>query len=366
MKRTTIAQEFDAILNVVASHPKGIGLLDIRKALSTMAVGSASLRTLQRRLAALVESGRLIHEYRNLVHVYKCRVPVLPGPVRRIMEPEATYEAHLPVSAEGEEIRALIRKPLADRTPIGYDRKFLENYKPGTTRYLSDAILLYLHEIGRTAFMGQAPGTHANSILDRLRVDISWSSTRLEGCVYTRSDVQKLIESSKPHVNRYALEPRMVLNHKAAIEMLLKNPSIDVATIRQLHALLSQYARSAASLKSKLVEKRFHLFIEKAALIPDPFEQTFFLLVQLPYLQPFTDANKPLSRLAANIPLFKRNLCPLSFVDVPMLAYVEGTLGVYELRRIELLRDVFVWAYEQSCKRYTTPQADWPGLGQGR
>jgi len=27
-------------------------------------------------------------------------------------------------------------------------------------------------------------------------------------------------------------------------------------------------------------------------------------------------------------------------------------LGVYELNRIELLRDVFVWAYERSCQQY--------------
>ena len=32
--------------------------------------------------------------------------------------------------------------------------------------------------------------------------------------------------------------------------------------------------------------------------------------------------------------------------------YVEGTLGVYELRRVELLRDMFSWAYERSCRRY--------------
>ena len=31
---------------------------------------------------------------------------------------------------------------------------------------------------------------------------------------------------------------------------------------------------------------------------------------------------------------------------------MEGTLGVYELKRVELLRDVFVWAYERSCQRY--------------
>jgi hypothetical protein len=46
----------------------------------------------------------------------------------------------------------------------------------------------------------------------------------------------------------------------------------------------------------------------------------------------------------------RNNLCPLSFIDVPKRAYVEGTLGVYELNRIELLRDVFVWGYERSVK----------------
>jgi Fic family protein len=62
--------------------------------------------------------------------------------------------------------------------------------------------------------------------------------------------------------------------------------------------------------------------------------------------------NKRVSRLAANIPLIRRNLCPLSFVDVPERDYIDGILGVYELNKIELLRDVFAWAYERSCARY--------------
>ena len=41
-----------------------------------------------------------------------------------------------------------------------------------------------------------------------------------------------------------------------------------------------------------------------------------------------------------------------SFVDVPERAYIDGTLGVYELNRVELLCNVFVWAYERSCARY--------------
>jgi hypothetical protein len=59
------------------------------------------------------------------------------------------------------------------------------------------------------------------------------------------------------------------------------------------------------------------------------------------------------SRVAANIPLIKHNLAPLSFVDTPVQTYVDAILGVYELNRVELLRDLFAWAYERSCQRYT-------------
>jgi len=68
----------------------------------------------------------------------------------------------------------------------------------------------------------------------------------------------------------------------------------------------------------------------------------------------FEDVNKRVSRLAANIPLIRENLCPLSFVDVPKRAYIDGVLGVYELNRVDLIRDVFVWAYERSSARYST------------
>jgi Fic family protein len=100
------------------------------------------------------------------------------------------------------------------------------------------------------------------------------------------------------------------------------------------------------------LEELFAIILGMAAEIIDPFEQAFFAMVHLPYLQPFEDVNKRVSRLAANISLIQRNLCPLSFIDVPERAYVDAILGVYELNRIELLRDVFVWAYERSCQQY--------------
>ena len=52
--------------------------------------------------------------------------------------------------------------------------------------------------------------------------------------------------------------------------------------------------------------------------------------------------NKRVSRLAANIPLIKRNLAPLSFIEVPRRTYTQAVLGVYELNKIDLLKDVFL------------------------
>ncbi|MEM9481880.1 MAG: Fic family protein, partial [Verrucomicrobiota bacterium] len=69
-------------------------------------------------------------------------------------------------------------------------------------------------------------------------------------------------------------------------------------------------------------------------------------------LQPFEDVNKRVSRLAANISLVQRNLCPLSFTDVTQDDYVSALLGVYELNRVDYLRDLFLWAYRRSAERY--------------
>lgn len=95
------------------------------------------------------------------------------------------------------------------------------------------------------------------------------------------------------------------------------------------------------------------MMLEKVNQIEDPFEQAFFIMVQQPYLQSFDDVNKRVSRLAANISLNKKNLVPISFVDVPNSLYTKGVLAVYELNRIELLKDVFLWAYERSSARYS-------------
>jgi Fic family protein len=60
------------------------------------------------------------------------------------------------------------------------------------------------------------------------------------------------------------------------------------------------------------------------------------------------DVNKRTSRLLANLPLFGANLCPRTF------------LGVYELTRVELLRDLYLWAYERSTQEYLSIRQELP------
>ena len=160
----------------------------------------------------------------------------------------------------------------------------------------------------------------------------------------------------------------MILNHKAAIEMLVDQAheiGFNRYTILNLHAMLADNLlgnpHAGGRLRRipvgvdgtvyhplevpQLIEECFEQILDTADAITDPFEQAFFALVHLAYLQGFEDVNKRVSRLAANIPLIRGNLSPLSFVDVPERAYIDGVMAIYELNRVELLRDVFVWAY---------------------
>lgn len=92
--------------------------------------------------------------------------------------------------------------------------------------------------------------------------------------------------------------------------------------------------------------------LAKAARISDPFEQSFFLLVHIPYLQPFADVNKRTSRIASNIPLLKADLAPMSFFAIDDHDYIHGLLGVYELNDVSLLREAFVNGYIETARRY--------------
>jgi len=368
-----IAVNTDArVLEEIGRHADGIGM----DALHASVEDAISRRSLQRRLAQFVVEGRLIKEGKQRGVRY--RLAPITGDANIIL-PSVTVEAYgevyVPLSAEGQEIKNLVRQPRQLRTPVGYNQSFLEAYYPNETSYLPDELREQLRMVGTPPDGARPAGTFARDILNRLLIDLSWASSRLEGNTYSRLDTQRLIDFGQAAEGKDALETQMILNHKAAIELLVNEADlVDFApyTIFSLHALLSDGLLADRSACGRIrhrpvdiggsvympiampqrLDELFRIILSMAKEIRDPFEQAFFVMVHLPYLQPFEDVNKRVSRLAANIPLIRHNLCPLSFIDVPERAYVDAMLGVYELNRIELLRDVFVWAYERSCQHY--------------
>lgn len=376
MSRNISQEHVDAILKKFKDFSLGARLTDLLVSLHL------PRRSLQRYLSYLVKEGNLCISGKGRATkyflTYKMTASSIsnhPLMVRETPEVVPEKEKTISLSYAALSIQSAVRQPIQMRRQVGYNGAFLKKYIPNKTYYLSEDIRNHLFEVGKSPDGERPAGTYARQILDRLLIDLSWNSSRLEGNTYSLLETERLLELGETTENKDTREAQMILNHKAAIEFLVESADqigFDQYSILNLHALLADNLlldeRACGALRAQpvgiaksvykplampqLISEYFDEILKKASAIKDPFEQSFFIMVQLPYLQPFLDVNKRVSRLAANIPFIRENLSPLSFVDVPEQVYVSGLLGVYELNRIELLRDLFVWAYERSSGVY--------------
>lgn len=354
-------RDIELILDLVSRFSEGASVEEILIGLNP----PPPRRTLQYRLASLAKQG-----YLEATGSTKKRLYRLSSKEPLAIKQKGT----IPLSTTARSIQSEVSRPIQERRHIGYNRDFLDQYRPNVTYYLPEMDRLKLFEMGKTD--GSRPaGTYARQIYNRLLIDLSWNSSRLEGNTYSLLETERLLELGEAAEGKDRRETQMILNHKAAIEFLIEsaqNLGIDRYTILNIHALLSDELlpdQACGSIRTipvsiggsvylplgipQLISECFQQILDTAKAIQNPFEQAFFLMVHLPYLQPFEDVNKRVSRLAANLPLIRENLSPLSFVDVSEKIYISGLIGVYELNRVELLREIFVWAYERSCSRYS-------------
>ncbi|NJM37863.1 MAG: Fic family protein [Akkermansiaceae bacterium] len=393
----------ERILQILSAAPQGLSSEEIN-----LKIDGGPRRTLQRKLAEMLQTGVIVRAgaaRATLYYANRAKItpiapiaPIAPesrqNPIQYRVSPNefvssvrenpAEYnpkrisESGPKYTEASQEVVSIIRTPQHLRNPTGYRREFLDAYQPNETYYLPEELREKLRLIGKNdAYDNLAPGTHARQVLDRLIIDLSWNSSRLEGNTYSLLETDFLLEQGKSNEPLRAKEAVMLLNHKSAIEFLVEDPDalkFNRYTFLNLHAALTADLMSNYEAEGKLrevpvgiggsvyhpcnkpqvIEECFDLILQKAATIHDPLECCFFLMVHLPYLQPFEDGNKRTSRLAANIPLIKSNMSPLSFVGVPIRSYADGILAIYELNRIEPMLDVFAWAYEQSAGKYMT------------
>ena len=363
------------ILKLIHENNK-TSLQDIARAAGLIVHLAKNRRAIQRVLAKMIESKSIQTQGHARARIY---IPA--GLIQHVTLVAAIEEPFTNIDLSTSSIKLLeyVSQPIRTRIPVGYNQSFLRQYDPGKTQYLSDSLREELFHCGNMENIERKAGTYVRNILNRLLIDLSWNSSRLEGNTYSLLETKRLIELGENASGKDATEAQMILNHKNAIEYIVEasdETKTNKHQICSIHALLSENLLGDSSASGRLrnlavgisgtvylpldnphvLRECFDIFIEKLNLIQDPFEQSFFALVQLSYMQAFEDVNKRTARLAANIPFIKYNLNPLSFIDVNQTDYVLSLLAIYEQNDVSLLRDLYVWAYKRSSQRYSAIQ----------
>jgi hypothetical protein len=150
------------ILNYIAAHP-GVGRDEIQRAI----MPQVSAPTIWRALKRLVGEGKL-----EMIGKGRATSYVLVGAVT---------------------VRSYLQTPYNRRKSVNYNREFIDRYIPNKTFYLSVSNREQLYTAGKPQHNLFPAGTYARRILEKLLVDLSWASSRLEGNTYNILETEQLI-----------------------------------------------------------------------------------------------------------------------------------------------------------------------------
>ncbi|CAN7783927.1 Fic family protein [Variovorax sp. LjRoot175] len=273
---------------------------------------------------------------------------------------------------------------VSGRERVAYDNGVLDDYVPNETRYLRSNELAGLH-------VACAPGTWARGArqdreMRRFMSDLSYASSRLEGVDYGHLATKNFFEEDSPITNLAPRDRKVLMNHFQAAKFIVEginhplreeDVGITEHDIRSVHAILSsglltnpmrQGAMRATQVRiagssyipptiPMEIKRLFSLVVQKAAQIADPYEQSLFLLVHLPYLQPFDDCNKRVARLCTNVPLLRNGILPISWLDVNKDEMELGLAAVYEQQDPRILAEVYVQACHRSFESFSITQS---------
>jgi Fic/DOC family len=293
-------------------------------------------------------------------------------------EPTPEFKHHIAINN--------VELPMPKRKRVGYKPALLESYEPNVTHYLSQAQREALHKACPVGTFNVSNPSVAKDVR-RFMADITHNSSVFEGVKIDFAGTMRIIgtlaqvegELSSGRIT--PLDAVIVRNHYNAIKFIIDNihfPPLpgDVHVgeydCRNIHSQVSDgllidrrmqgrtrhagvVIRDSSYLPPsdpKLISSSFAKIFDKASLINDPYEQSVFLLLHLPYLQPFEDCNKRTSRMMCNIPLLRSGILPISWSEVDSTAYVKSLLCFYEHGSSYGMSEIFVDACERSFERF--------------
>lgn len=208
--------------------------------------------------------------------------------------------------------------------------------------------------------------------LERLIIELSWKSSRIEGNTYTLLDTENLILKNKEAAGHDKKEAAMILNHKNAFTYIHRHSSdfksLTKRNLEELHAILVKDLSVGRGLRKKPVGvigskyrplDNIHQISEAVESLSGavskmrtPYAKALIALAGISYIQPFEDGNKRTARLMANAILLAHKKAPLSYRSVEESEYREAILVFYELNSIVPIKKIFIEQYDFAAKNY--------------
>lgn len=208
--------------------------------------------------------------------------------------------------------------------------------------------------------------------IERLNIDFSWKSSKIEGNTYSLLETEQLIKNQQEASGHTKEEAVMILNHKKTLDYIGNNKkdfqSVSVAKIENIHSLLVDDLNVTKNLRKTLVgitgtnykplDNEFQIkeALEKTCKLvnetKDVFEKAIVLMLLIAYIQPFVDGNKRTSRLSGNAILQSFGSCPLSYRSMDEGEYKKAMLLFYEQNNISYFKDLFLKQFEFAVENY--------------
>ncbi len=209
--------------------------------------------------------------------------------------------------------------------------------------------------------------------LQRLTIEFSWKSSKIEGNTYSLLDTEKLILYNKETEGHTKEEAQMILNHKDAFEFVYKNKPLfkkfTIKNLEEIHSIMTKnlgmnkgIRKSAVGITGSAYMPLDNIYqINKAiedlsgviAQFSDPYSKALLSLIGTSYIQPFEDGNKRTSRMIANSMLLAHDLVPLSYRSVDEKNYKNAIIVFYELNSLIPFNQIFTSQYKFSAENYT-------------
>lgn len=207
---------------------------------------------------------------------------------------------------------------------------------------------------------------------ERLTIELSWKSSKIEGNTYTLLETEYLLREQKEPKGHTKEETQMILNHKIALDYIRASQKrftkLDLRDIEDVHSLLTKDLGVERNIRTGLVriggtayqplDNKFQIkeVVEETCKLVNkqrnPFTKALITMLMIAYIQPFEDGNKRTSRLIGNALLVAHNACPLSFRSIDELEYKKAMLLFYEQNNFSYFKELFINQFEFAVENY--------------